>query len=178
MITANFSAYSTYITDSLFQWDQNRVLRVKGLNLSVKPEVHFSNAKMNGAIPVQADLVDHTVVVNIPNSLLQEPLRISAHIGIYEGEEFKVVELVEIPVKPRKRPADYELAVDDFELYSFKRLENMIYNTRSSEAPTSGTHEQGEIVYNENCVPGGYVGWVCTTAGTPGVWKGFGQIAL
>lgn len=128
MITANFSAYSTYVTDSLFQWDQNRVLRVTGLNLKVKPEVHFSNANMNGAIPVQADLVNHVVVASIPNSLLQEPLRIYAHIGIYEGDEFKVVELVEIPVKPRKRPADYELAVDDFELYSFKRLENMIKN--------------------------------------------------
>lgn len=128
MITANFSAYSTYVTDSLFQWDQNRVLRVTGLNLKVKPEVHFSNANMNGAIPVQADLVNHVVVASIPNSLLQEPLRIYAHIGIYEGDEFKVVELVEIPVKPRKRPADYELAVDDYELYSFKRLENMIKN--------------------------------------------------
>lgn len=128
MITANFSAYSTYATDSLFQWEQNRVLRVTGLNLKVKPEVHFSNANMRGAIPVQADLVNHVVVASIPNSLLQEPLRIYAHIGIYEGDEFKVVELVEIPVKPRKRPADYELAVDDYELYSFKRLENMIKN--------------------------------------------------
>ena len=133
MITANFSAYSTYVTDSLFQWDQNRVLRVTGLNLKVKPEVHFSNANMNGAIPVQADLVNHVVVASIPNSLLQEPLRIYAHIGIYEGDEFKVVELVEIPVKPRKRPADYELAVDDFELYSFKRLENMLSNAATKD---------------------------------------------
>lgn len=134
MITANFSAYSTYVTDSLFQWDQNRVLRVTGLNLKVKPEVHFSNANMKGAIPVQADLVNHVVVASIPNSLLQEPLRIYAHIGIYEGDEFRVVELVEIPVKPRKRPADYELAVDDFELYSFKRLENQVANAVANAA--------------------------------------------
>lgn len=128
MIKANFSAYSKYVTDSLYQWDQNQVLHVEGLNLTVAPEVHFSNAKLGGAIPVQADLVNHVVSVKVPNSLLQDPLRIYAHIGVYEGDLFKVVELVEIPVIPRKRPADYELAVDDFELYSFKRLENKINN--------------------------------------------------
>lgn len=128
MIKANFSAYSKYVTDSLNQWDQNRTLQVSGLNLTVKPEVHFSNAKLGGAIVVQADLVNHVVMVPVPNSLLQDPLRIFAHIGVYEGDEFKVVELVEIPVIPRKRPNDYELAADDYELYSFKRLENMIQN--------------------------------------------------
>lgn len=128
MIKANFSAYSKYVTDSLWQWDQNRTLTVTGLNLTVKPEVHFSNANLGGAVVVQADMVNQIVSVPIPNSLLMDPLRIYAHIGIYEGDEFKVVELVEIPVIPRKRPADYQLAADDFELYSFKRLENMIQN--------------------------------------------------
>lgn len=154
MITANFSAYSTYVTDSLFQWDQNRVLRVTGLNLKVKPEVHFSNANMRGAIPVQADLVNHVVVASIPNSLLQEPLRIYAHIGIYDGDEFKVVELVEIPVKPRKRPADYELAVDDFELYSFKRLENMLGSKADSAEAKALNVRIDNIVANANNTEG------------------------
>ncbi len=45
-----------------------------------------------------------------------------------------------------------------------------------SAAPSSGSHAVGEIVYNDAPTAGGYVGWVCVTAGTPGTWKGFGAI--
>ncbi|RYU96758.1 glycosyl hydrolase family 28-related protein [Emticicia agri] len=42
--------------------------------------------------------------------------------------------------------------------------------------PTRGTWNVGDIVYNKNPNSGSYVGWVCTVAGTPGTWKGFGKI--
>lgn len=42
--------------------------------------------------------------------------------------------------------------------------------------PTAGHHAAGEIVYNIAPAPGGKVGWVCTSAGTPGTWKAFGGI--
>lgn len=45
-----------------------------------------------------------------------------------------------------------------------------------SAIPTAGTWQRGEILYNSAPAPGGYVGWVCTAAGTPGTWKGFGLI--
>lgn len=45
-----------------------------------------------------------------------------------------------------------------------------------NEIPTSGTFRQGDIVWNENTVSSGYVGWVCTRPGTPGEWRPFGQI--
>lgn len=128
MITANFKSYASYVTDSLHQWDLNQVLQVSGLNLTTVPEVHFSNANTGRAIVRQATMTDHVVSVGVPNSLLQDPLRIYAHIGIYEGETFKVVELVEIPVIPRKRPADYQIQDTDEEVYSFKQLENAIAN--------------------------------------------------
>jgi hypothetical protein len=44
-------------------------------------------------------------------------------------------------------------------------------------APSSGTYEVGDIVYNSAPVAGGTIGFVCTTAGTPGTWKTFGAIA-
>lgn len=43
-------------------------------------------------------------------------------------------------------------------------------------APTTGTYTVGDIVYNTAPAPSGYTGWICTTAGTPGTWKGFGLI--
>ena len=132
MIKANFNAYSTYVTDSLYQWDLNQVLRVTGLNLSVVPEVHFSNANMDKAIVRQASMENHVVSVGIPNSLLQDPLTIHAHIGIYEGSTFKVVEKVEIPVIAKERPVDYRIEDADEEIYSFKALENALKNKADS----------------------------------------------
>lgn len=43
--------------------------------------------------------------------------------------------------------------------------------------PTTGTWVLGERVRAFPPVPGQPIGWVCTTAGTPGVWKDFGAIA-
>lgn len=43
--------------------------------------------------------------------------------------------------------------------------------------PSSGTFRKGDIVWNENTVATGYIGWVCVREGTPGEWKAFGQIS-
>jgi hypothetical protein len=45
-------------------------------------------------------------------------------------------------------------------------------------APSSGTYLRGNIIFNSEPSAGGKVGWVCVTAGTPGTWKAFGDIAL
>lgn len=47
----------------------------------------------------------------------------------------------------------------------------------AAAAPTTGTWAVGD--YFENSIPaaGGYMGWMCTAAGTPGTWKGYGAIA-
>lgn len=57
----------------------------------------------------------------------------------------------------------------------FDMLEGYI---RRSNAPTSTdeTYAVGDIIYNSSPIGGGYIGWVCVTAGSPGVWKGFGKI--
>ncbi|AND75137.1 hypothetical protein pf16_214 [Pseudomonas phage pf16] len=45
--------------------------------------------------------------------------------------------------------------------------------------PTSadGTFEVGDILYNVAPVAGGFMGWSCVTAGSPGTWKTFGAIS-
>lgn len=50
-------------------------------------------------------------------------------------------------------------------------------HTAGAAAPTSGTWAVGDIRWNTGPVAGGNIGWVCTTAGTPGTWKSFGAIA-
>jgi len=47
----------------------------------------------------------------------------------------------------------------------------------AAAAPTTGTWAVGDLMYNTVPTAGGYVGWVCVTAGTPGTWKTFGAIS-
>jgi hypothetical protein len=44
-------------------------------------------------------------------------------------------------------------------------------------APTTGTYDRGAIWLNDLPAAGGFVGWVCVTAGTPGTWKTYGAIS-
>lgn len=54
---------------------------------------------------------------------------------------------------------------------------NMKFVGTGTAAPASGTYVQGDIVYNESPASAGFIGWVCTVAGTPGTWKTFGLIS-
>lgn len=54
---------------------------------------------------------------------------------------------------------------------------NWINISKNSAIPTDGTWTKGDIIYNSNPTAGSYIGWVCTSDGTPGTWKGFGLIS-
>ena len=41
----------------------------------------------------------------------------------------------------------------------------------AASIPTTGTHFVGKVVYNNAAAPSGFVGWVCTTAGTFGTYS-------
>ena len=43
--------------------------------------------------------------------------------------------------------------------------------TALAAAPTTGQHARGDFIRNSQPTAGGVFGWVCITAGTPGVWK-------
>jgi hypothetical protein len=42
--------------------------------------------------------------------------------------------------------------------------------------PVSGHYNQGDIVWHSSPRVGGYIGWICTKSGSPGVWNRFGDI--
>jgi hypothetical protein len=44
-------------------------------------------------------------------------------------------------------------------------------------APSAGTWEVGDIVWNQSPGLGGPVAWICRTAGTPGTWEVFATVA-
>jgi hypothetical protein len=47
---------------------------------------------------------------------------------------------------------------------------------KGTAIPTDGTWKVGDKIENTNPAAGGYMGWVCVTAGSPGAWKGYGII--
>ena len=117
-----------YTVDPLYQWDLNQVLTIYGLSLASIPEIHFTNTGMDRAIVRQATMDDAGVIsADVPNSLLQKPYTITAYVCIYEGDTFKSLYAIEIPVKARKKPGDYTIENNE-ELYSFNALENQIVN--------------------------------------------------
>lgn len=152
MLHVNFNTYNNYVTDSLYQWDVNQDLIINGLNLSTAPEIHFANANMARAIVRQSTLASGVVTVRIPNSLLQEALTIKAHVGIYEGETFKVIETIEIPVIAKAKPLDYTIEDSDGEIYSFKAIEAALADKASNArvdniiANASSTGDNAELI--------------------------------
>jgi len=65
---------------------------------------------------------------------------------------------------------------EDFEVGGSMRVGGKL-QTRGTEPPTQGSFTQGDVVWNDNPLPTGWVGWVCVRTGNPGTWKAFGQIS-
>jgi hypothetical protein len=55
------------------------------------------------------------------------------------------------------------------------RIEGKKFET-GADIPSGGNYVLGDIIWNTNPVPTGYVGWICVRNGNPGEWKPFGQI--
>jgi len=46
-----------------------------------------------------------------------------------------------------------------------------------NSAPLQGSFVKGDICWNQNPIPGSYIGWVCIANGGPGQWAPFGSIS-
>lgn len=53
---------------------------------------------------------------------------------------------------------------------------NQSFSLHYNSAPTFGAWNLGDTVYSNSPASAGFLGWVCTTSGTPGTWKTFGAI--
>ena len=127
MLRVCFNCYGNYTTDTVYQWDQNHVLKIIGLDLEYAPAVHFCNKKSSEAIVVQSEKVADGFTAPIPNILLQEPYNIIAYVHIYDvnEENAKTVEIVNIPLTKRVKPSEYQFE-DNVEIKNFERLETDI----------------------------------------------------
>jgi hypothetical protein len=60
---------------------------------------------------------------------------------------------------------------------TYEDWEDVASPQKANGIPTTGTYAVGDLIYNSSPKAGGFIGWVCITAGTPGTWKGFGAIS-
>lgn len=121
MISVDFKSYNNYVTDSLYQWDLNRLLKITGLGVSVAPVIVFSNRHLERGIVVQSKLADGVITCEVPNALLQFSCPIQANLCEVSDQEYKAYETVLIPVIARVMPADY-LYTDNVPILTYEAI--------------------------------------------------------
>ena len=104
------------------------------------------------------------LIPNVPNGIqIWRP-------GIYDVMDA-------IDTRPSIQQSIYEGGyIDTAYTYGVReRINIIVYGT---SVPSAGDWLVGDKVMNTIPTAGGNIGWVCTTAGTPGTWKSFGAIAV
>ncbi len=118
-----------YTVDSLYQWNKNQKLKISGLLVPNIPEIHFVNKAMPLALVRQSEVDgEGTITVDIPNVLLENALPINVYVCVYEGEVFRTLYALQIPVKARAKPSDYIYEKEE-EVLSFNALHNRLTNS-------------------------------------------------
>ena len=119
---------------NFYQWDVNQKIIVDCDNFNITPNtappiIRFSNNSMDYAIPVQSNIEDKKLVVDIPNYILMMPLpvNISFYFSSFKDITSKRTLLATtIPVRRQKQPLDYSYE-ENIKNYTFEDLvQNMI----------------------------------------------------
>lgn len=96
----------------LTQWDYNQklIVDINGFDFSdvPAPVVHFCNINSSNTLVVQSIIQENKIVVDIPNILLIEPYQITAYLYLINNDSGKTIYTIEIPVRKRPKPSDYE----------------------------------------------------------------------
>lgn len=95
--------------DTLYQWDTNQYVVVRGAQVPPYPVFHFANRRSSEALVVAPEETGGSdLTVKIPNILLQQPETIIGYL-FYETDDdaYRTKNAIRIPVVPRQMPADY-----------------------------------------------------------------------
>lgn len=112
---ACYDSTGNYI-QKMYQWDANRILVIKSIPVDPVPIVKFAFCDNENSIPDEEDTIlvipqvsNSNLIVSVPNEILERGMPVFAFI--YEslesipGDELGIIQ---IPVIPRIKPAEYE----------------------------------------------------------------------
>lgn len=148
MLQVCFDCYGSYTTDSVYQWDLNRRLAIRGLDYDSAPAIHFSNKKSKEALVVQSTIEDGVIYCDVPNILLQEPYDIVGYVCECLDQELTTYETIRIPVKPRVKPADYAYE-DNVEILTYYALMSEITSVKASTERTFNSMDASKASKSE-----------------------------
>lgn len=107
MIQVSFTTYGGYTTDSIYQWDLDRIVEIRGISLETAPILNFWCKNIKEAVVVRAEYEEGVIRCKIPNVLLQWDKDIIVYVCECPSNCFETCEQIRIPVIKRARPADY-----------------------------------------------------------------------
>lgn len=115
------------IVTKFTQWDIDQSLIVENSGLNTAPLFHFCNKNSKEALKVVSTMKDDgSIVVKVPNILLQEALPIIAYVYAYATEtSAKTIATIRLPVTARVKPSEYKY-VENIDVISADKLEKRI----------------------------------------------------
>jgi hypothetical protein len=139
-------------------------------DLTVDGPVNFSQAL--SVIAVNTDQINSKDFSIATNNEVE--FKISSDGNIQIGNKENTIRKInmygQVSVNVNNPDPDTDLVVNNSMSLNNKKF--MV----DSSAPRSGKHRLGDLVWNNNPVTEGFIGWVCVKTGEPGSWAPFGRI--
>ena len=143
--------------------DPNGSMSIASLDSEFVINVEDTNTRIGNWTTDALDIItDDTVRISVSAT---------GNIVLGTDSETKISVTGKLGVGVKNPPADASITTAGPIRFQDKKMEV------SNEPPRKGSYSKGDIVWNDNPKPTGYVGWVCVREGTPGMWKQFGLIS-
>ena len=140
---------------------------VKSSSSTASWTLNFAQSSATAVITLPADVwVRVVIVASLQSELRAGYISINATSTAVSGETLRICK-----IQSNHNISNALLAsIVGNNLYNPGRWVTDV--TRLSAIPTTGTWEIGNVAWNTTPAPSGYIGWVCTTAGTMGTLNG------
>lgn len=137
---------------TLTQWDINQSIYIEDSGFTNPPQFHFCNKNTEKALVVQSTLnSDGVLVVPVPNLLITEPYTISMYVYLFEDNAGKTIETIQIPVRQRPQPDDFEFE-DNTEIINLSNIaaEMKALNDQIAIAELDRVQKETIRIHNED----------------------------
>lgn len=124
-MTAVFKDLNGIKRNFLWQYDKGQTLILESLDYEVSPEVHFETSSSTETLVSTGSFDNGIFKVSIPDALLLEARKITAYLYVGGAKTSETVKVIDINVRPRKKPSDY-IYTDDMYVISVESINDGI----------------------------------------------------
>lgn len=152
MVSPYFFDENGNTVKNLTQWDSNQKLILESTDdITIAPKIHFCNQNSEKALVVQSSLSNNQITADVPNTLLEEPFNITAYVYLVKENSAKTIVTINIPVRKRPKPNDYEHKENIHVIYLTDLIHTVeILNENVTNAETIRIENENIRIANEN----------------------------